>query len=153
MHIDHLVRHPELVPTIAAWHHEQFGYLNPVVTLEQRVARLSQLTDDSLPLTFLALSDHGETQGTASLVQSTLTHQHLGPWLSAVFVPPAHRGKGIASALSMRARIEASRMGHCKIFLFTPRNESLYARLGWRTMDTAQIGVTSVVVMEADTGA
>lgn len=44
-------------------------------------------------------------------------------------------------------------MGHRKIFLFTPRNESLYARLGWRTMDTAQLGVTSVVVMEADTGA
>ncbi|WP_415858345.1 GNAT family N-acetyltransferase [Burkholderia ubonensis] len=51
----------------------------------------------------MALSDDGEAQGTASLVQSTLTHQHLGPWLSAVFVPPAHRGKGIASALSMRA--------------------------------------------------
>ncbi|WP_431824260.1 GNAT family N-acetyltransferase [Burkholderia sp. F1] len=153
MHIDHLVRHPELIPTVATWQHEQFGYLNPVVTLEQRLARLRQLTDDSLPLTFLALSDHGDAQGTASLVQSTLTHQHLGPWLSAVFVPPVHRGKGIASALSMRARIEASRMGHRKIFLFTPRNESLYARLGWRTIDTAQIGVTSVVVMEADTGA
>ncbi|MBN3789080.1 GNAT family N-acetyltransferase [Burkholderia sp. Ac-20353] len=153
MHIDHLVQHPEFIPSVATWHHEAFGYLNPAVTLDQRVARLGQHADDSLPMTLLALSDHGDAQGVASLVQSTLTHQHLGPWLSAVFVPPVHRGKGIASELAIRARIEASRMGHRKIFLFTPRNESLYARLGWRTIDTAQIGATSAVVMEADTGA
>lgn len=101
MQIDHLANHAAFIPTVAAWHHEQFGYLNPATTLEQRVERLRQFTDDSVPLAFVAFTDSGEAQGTASLVQSTLTHKHLTPWLSAVFVPPVHRGKGIASEKSI----------------------------------------------------
>ncbi|MFZ6654011.1 GNAT family N-acetyltransferase [Undibacterium sp. TJN19] len=131
--------------------HGQFGYLNPLITLEQRLERLRLASENSLPLTLIALSDEGQVQGTASLNQSTLTHKHLSPWLSAIFVPPMYRGTGIASALATRARLEAARLGHQKIYLFTPHNASLYARLGWESFDTAQLADTTVTLMEAST--
>jgi len=69
--------------------------------------------------------------GSASILPATITHQHLTPWLSSVYVPEAHRGKGIASALSRRAASEAGKLGFDRLYLFTPRSEALYARLGW----------------------
>jgi hypothetical protein len=45
------------------------------------------------------------------------------------------RGKGIASALSLRAIIEAARLGFDRLYLFTPNNETLYARMDWKTFE------------------
>lgn len=148
MQIDYLARHAAFVPTVAAWHHEQFGYLNPAVTLAQRTERLRQSLDtQTLPLTLLALTDTGEPVGSTSITPATLTHAHLTPWLSSMFVCPGHRGAGIASAMARRALAECVRLGAEKLFLFTPHNESLYARLGWKTFDTANINGTPVAVM------
>jgi predicted N-acetyltransferase YhbS len=152
MRIEYLANNPALIPTVAAWQYEQFGYLSPATTLEQRVERLQKATaSDALPLTMIALSDCGMPMGSASLTQSTLTHNHLTPWLSAVFVRKAHRGKGIASTLAARALAEASRLGFEKLYIFTPLNEALYFRLGWRTFDTSQIRGIPVVLMECTT--
>ena len=136
--IDHLFHWPEYVPTIAGWQQDQFGYLNPLGTVRQREQRLREATDpDRLPIALVALSEENLLVGSATIMATTLTHKHLTPWLSSVFVPPACRGKGIASALSMRAVEEAARLGFEALYLFTPQSESLYARLGWRTFDHA----------------
>ena len=48
--------------------------------------------------------EHGDDRrseilaGSASILPTTITHSHLTPWLSSVYVPGEHRGKGIASA-------------------------------------------------------
>ncbi len=134
--IDHLFRWPQHVATIAAWQHRQFGYLNPATTIEQREQRLRDATGpDRLPVAIVALSMENLPIGSANILATTLTHQHLTPWLSSVFVPVEQRGKGLASALSLRAVEEAARLGFDELFLFTPHNESLYARLGWKTFD------------------
>jgi GNAT superfamily N-acetyltransferase len=147
--IDHLVRWPEHVPAIARWQHDEFGYLNPLTTLEQREHRLLEATDPGcLPVLFVALSSEGVLTGSASILATTLTHRHLSPWLSSVFVPSEHRGKGIASALSTRAFEEAARLGFEKLYLFTPRNETLYARLGWTTFDRTVHNGVSLAIME-----
>lgn len=44
----------------------------------------------------------------ATLLARTITHPHLTPWLSTVVVPPAFRGRGIASALSLHIACEAA---------------------------------------------
>lgn len=136
MHIDYLAHHPQHVPTIAQWQHTEFGDLNPAVTLEVRVERLrAACLTRQPPLALVALSDDGVPTGSASLLPATLTHPHLTPWLSTVVVPAPWRGRGIASALSMRVLREAARLGFDTLYLFTRHNESLYARLGWQTFD------------------
>ena len=148
MRILNLTERPAHIPLVASWHQIEFGYLPPSVALEERVERLRQSVESpSLPVVFVAVSDEGVPIGAASLQARTITHKHMTPWLSAVVVPPEHRNKGIASALALRALEEAADRGFENVYLFTPRNESLYARLGWKTMETTQHNGIPLAIM------
>jgi predicted N-acetyltransferase YhbS len=150
--IDYLARHEHYLPLIAEWQLAEFGYLNPADTLASRMTRLAgALQIGALPLAFVARSDDGELVGSASLLTSTVTHPHLSPWLSSVVVPPRFRGNGIASALSLWAVKEAHRLGFATLYLFTPRNESFCARLGWQTVEIATHGDTELTIMSRPT--
>ena len=100
----------------------------------------------SLPTTFIALQDDA-LLGSASLVRQTITHQHLSPWLSSVYVDPQYRGRGIASALVGRVEKAAAEMGSEKIYLFTPSSEKLYASLGWELMEYAKYNELKIAIM------
>ena len=150
--IDYLACHERYLPLIAEWQLAEFGYLNSADTLESRIARLGgALQTDGLPLALIAMSEEGQLVGSASVLASTVTHRHLSPWLSSVFVPSAFRGHGIASALSLQAVKEARHLGFETLYLFTPRNESLYARLGWARMEVATHRGTALTIMSRPT--
>lgn len=154
MRIDYLADNEAHLSTVAAWQQAQFGYLNPSVTLEQRTEKLRHsLQKERLPTTLVSLANDGRLLGFASVLPSTLTHKHLGPWLSSVFVPAEHRRKGVASALSLRAVTEAALAGFQEIYLFTPHNESLYARLGWTTFDRSELNGSPIALMARPTAA
>src|SRR4051812_894305 len=108
------------LPRLAEWQHAEFGYLNPSNTVQRYVERLSAcLLGIDLPKTFIAL--RGDTLlGSASLVRQTITHHHLSPWLSSVYVDPKYRGSGIASALVSEVEKAAAEIGSERIYLFTP---------------------------------
>lgn len=149
MKIEYLADYPAFVPTIAAWQQAQFGYLTPTATLEDRTERLRRsLQRDALPMALIALSETGTLLGSAGILPTTITHQHLTPWLSSVYVPDELRGKGIASALSLRAVVEAAQLGFERLYLFTPRSEPLYTRIGWQTFERIDYNGTSLVLME-----
>jgi GNAT superfamily N-acetyltransferase len=149
MRIEYLADHATLVPTVAAWQQAQFGYLTPTATLEDRAERLRRsLQKDALPMAFVALSANGTPLGSAGILPATITHSHLTPWLSSVYVLDEYRGKGIASALSLRAVADAARLGFDRLYLFTPRSESLYARIGWRTFERIDYNGTRLTLME-----
>ena len=149
MRICRLSERPDAVPLVARWHHAAFGALNPSRTLAQRVRWLEDsLQGSDLPLTLLACTADGVPAGCASLTAGTLTHAHLTPWLSLVYVRPESRLAGIGSALALRAAAECARSGHARLHLFTPRHEQLYRRLGWATFDRAEVNAVPVAVME-----
>ena len=149
MRIEYLADYPALVPTVAAWQQAEFGYLTPTLSPEDRTERLRRsLQKDALPMAFIALSANGTPLGSAGILATTITHRHLTPWLSSVYVLDEHRGKGVASALSLRAVAEAARLGFDRLYLFTPRSESLYARIGWRTFERIDYNGTALTLME-----
>jgi N-acetylglutamate synthase-like GNAT family acetyltransferase len=150
--IDYLARHERHLPLIAEWQMAEFGYLDPTVTLADRMTRLARaLQTTALPLALVALSRAGEPVGAAGLQVSTVTHDHLSPWLSSVVVPSCYRGQGVASALALSAVKEARRLGFRELYLFTPRNEALYARLGWQTLDVTMHRATRLTIMSRAT--
>jgi len=150
---EYLADHDVHLPQVAQWQHAQFGYLNPAGTLEQRADRLRDaLHRDRLPMALVAVSEEGRLVGSASILAATLTHQHLTPWLSSVFVPPEMRGRGVASALSLRAVGEAARLGFETLYLFTPHSQSLYARLGWKTFDSMVHNGQPLTLMQRPVG-
>jgi N-acetylglutamate synthase-like GNAT family acetyltransferase len=150
--ISYLADHEAFVPAIARWQHAQFGYLNPAGTIEQRAGRLCEcLQKDRLPMALVAIDQDMRLLGSASILTTTLTHKHLTPWLSSVFVAPDQRGRGIASALSLRANAEAARLGYETLYLFTPNNEHLYSRLGWTNFDTTSYSGVQLSIMSRNT--
>jgi hypothetical protein len=70
MQIVNLAERPEFVPTLAAWHHAQWGELNPQNTLEARIERMQRHLDgEPIPVTFVAVEDDAPV-GSASLCRS-----------------------------------------------------------------------------------
>ncbi|MEO8390069.1 MAG: GNAT family N-acetyltransferase [Polaromonas sp.] len=148
MRIEHLIDCQDHLEKVADWQQVEFGYLNPSVSVEQRQSRLrDSLQRAGLPLTIVAISEDGQPMGAASVLPKTITHAHLTPWLSAVVVSPEFRGKGIASALSLRAVAEAERLGFKTLNLFTPHNESLYRRIGWETVERSNHNGLPIAIM------
>jgi len=135
------------LPQLARLHHAEFGYLNPANTVERYVDRLNaSLQRSNLPTTLIALQQD-TLLGSASLIRQTITHEHLSPWLSSVYVDPQYRGRGIPSALVGRVEQAAAAMRCDNIYLFTPSSEKLYASLGWKLMEYAKHKELKIAIM------
>jgi predicted N-acetyltransferase YhbS len=150
--IERLADFPQYVDVIAGWQHAEFGYLDPMQALDERRAKLAEsLCAGGVATTLIALTADGTPVGSASLQSKTLVLPNLSPWLSMVVTREPLRGRGIASALSLAVVAEAKRLNFETIYLFTLEQESLYRRLGWKTIGAARIVERFAVVMSRPT--
>ncbi len=120
LRIEHLFGHPEHVPLVAGWIYDEFWRDKPGYSVEVFEGLLRQAGDpDRIPLSLLALAD-GAPAGTVNLVHSDSQRRpDLHPWLAALFVAPAHRGRGIGGALCRALVAEAGRLGVSDLYLGT----------------------------------
>jgi N-acetylglutamate synthase-like GNAT family acetyltransferase len=149
MRIEYLADYPELVPVIAQWHHDQWSYMNPGRSISERISEYrKQHGRRQIPTPVVALVED-QPVGSASLIKHDMdTHEELTPWLASVFVSPQHRGRGIGSSLVQRIEKEAESLGIEVLYLFTPDQESLYARLQWKVLFHEEYKGERVVVMK-----
>jgi predicted N-acetyltransferase YhbS len=151
MELIHLKEHPEFIPTLAEWHHDQWADYNPGDSVERRVSLFeAEVEADGLERTFVAVS--GDTLlGSASLVEHDMhTRMDLTPWLASVYVAVERRKKGIGSTLVRHIVAEAASLGHSALYLFTPDQEKLYAGLGWSLMEETEFEGHRVTIMKID---
>jgi predicted N-acetyltransferase YhbS len=136
MRIENLNGHPDFIPTLAAWHHAQWGELNPAKTLETRITAIQKhLSGAPIPVTFVAV-EGDEPLGSASLVEHDLpSRMDLMPWLASVYVVPGRRRRGIGGKLVRRVMEEAARLDVETLYLFTLDQERFYAELGWSLLE------------------
>src|SRR5258708_2239346 len=115
MQIVYLADHPEFLPTLATWHHGEWGYIKPGDTVEARQQRLEKECGHcEVPTTVIAL-DNGKLLGSAMLLEDDMdTRKDLSPWLASVFVAPERRREGIGAALIERIRDEARALGFAR---------------------------------------
>jgi GNAT superfamily N-acetyltransferase len=151
MHIGLLADHPLLVPVISGWHFDEWSERYPGTTRTAWAAELAGWCErDQLPITFVALVD-AEAVGSASLVVCDMdTRPDLSPWLAAVYVLPAYRRRGIATALVTHALAQARRFDVRQLYLWTESAASLYSRLGWRPLAKEVYQGKPVLVMLRD---
>lgn len=83
--------------------------------------------------------ENGEVVGTASIVPHENPDDEFGPWVSGVYVPTEHRGKGIATALMKRLESEAIRLGSWRLLLRAAAPK-LYIQLGYRPIGAISNG-------------
>jgi len=144
----YLQDHPEFLPIIAAWHHEEWAYIRPGDTIAARQKRLAaECGHCEIPTSLVALID-GSVAGSISLLAEDMdTHPELTPWLASLYVAPQRRRQGIGAALVKRLTEEARNVGVSKLYLYTPSEERFYARLGWRTLEQTSYAGKPATVM------
>jgi GNAT superfamily N-acetyltransferase len=152
MRIEFLDQHPGLVPTLAAWHHAQWGDLYDHWTLEVAHAELADhALRRSLPTTLVLLE--GETLlGSVSLVLEDAPElcDQGSPWLASLYVLPEARGRGMGARLVRAAVATAAEQGVTELFLFTPEHAGFYERLGWRHLVRTALKGTPVDLMQIE---
>jgi GNAT superfamily N-acetyltransferase len=90
----------------------------------------------AIPRTLVLLVDD-EPVGTASLTAHDLDERpDLTPWLAGMFVASHVRGRGYAARLVAAVEEEARRASITTLWLYTNTAERIYARVGWRTVET-----------------
>jgi GNAT superfamily N-acetyltransferase len=118
-----------------------YWYANSGILFSAVFADYQRRADfSSLPVTWVAVED-GKPVGIVSLKEyDLLSHKHLTPWLSALYVIPEYRKRGIARKLIETVIDYASSLGYSSVHLFTDNRkndylERYYSSLGWSTIE------------------
>jgi GNAT superfamily N-acetyltransferase len=146
--IGYLADHQSFIPELARLHYAEWSALRPEESLEGRRERLrASCGRRSIPTGVVAF-EGGTLLGSAMLTAHDMdTRMDLSPWLAGVFVVSEHRRKGIGSALVARIVEESRALGVTRLYLYTPKAERLYARLGWTLLERANYRAMEVAIM------
>lgn len=150
MKVKNLVERPECLEKLCRWHHEEWSYLNPGRTLEQRILETSEnLAGRDIPSTYIAEDDDGNVIGSASIVASDMPERpELFPWLASVYVDANHRKKGAGRAVVLKVMEHARKAGIATMYLYTPDREHFYRHMGWETIEKMKYHGADVTLMK-----
>lgn len=151
MEIDYLANHQESVPQIAGWFYEEWSNLYPNRTRDDfdNLVR-ARARKDKLPLALVAV-ESGMVVGTISLKMQDMNDRNAYvPWVAGLYVVKEWRSRGIGTKLVQAVEGKAREMGIRKLFLYTPKSERFYSRLGWCIIGHTGYRGTPVSLMEKE---
>ncbi|GLQ10899.1 hypothetical protein GCM10007913_28310 [Devosia yakushimensis] len=130
-----LIDHEEALGPLVALYETQWPDWYNARGASARADLSERLQRERLPLGIVALID-GMAVGTCALtVTSGGLVTERSPWLGGLMVDPAFRRQGVARLLLARARREARRLGHKRLYALTADAVRLFARAGWIETD------------------
>lgn len=135
-----LADHLHWIPTLAGWHHAEWGSLTGAASPSAYEAMLARAaTGRTVPSVIIALED-GALAGSISLLACDLPRRwQWTPWLAQLFVAPAHRRGGLGASLVRAALRRTQDCGYPAAYLYTSGTlPDYYARRGWRALDTVE---------------
>ena len=156
MQIESLAGHRHLATLLGAWHFAEWGHLYPPEVWNAEIAMAefegmaSATSADRTWIAFEGDSRRAEdVLGSVSLMASDdlAGYDHLTPWLASMFVAPAARGRGVASALVAHLLSEARGAGHTEVYLFTAGQKVFWSARGWRVIAEVESAGHPAVVM------
>ena len=107
-------------------------------------------TDNALPRWYLMLRDDNIIGGFGLIDNDFMVRTDLYPWMCALFIEPAERGKQLGEKLLRHSRYEAALLGFNKVYLNTD-HVGYYEKYNWSYMgDFAHQSGTDARVYEAD---
>lgn len=152
MDVRFLAELPGLAPTLARWHHAQWGHLYTDWSLQHATDELvDHASRRTLPTTLVAM-DGDQVLGSVSLVNEDAPEfrEQGDAWLASLYVVPEARGRGLG-ALLVRALVRfAAAQKVARLWLFTSEHAAFYARLGWRPQGSATLRGIPVQLMDIE---
>ncbi len=151
MNIEYLADHKDVIPILAQWFYDEWGYLYPDRTLEDVERHISERTNkNKIPVTMIAFKGK-ELVGTVCLkVNDMDTRLDLTPWLAGLYVSASRRKEGIGSELVLAIEKKARVLGVKKLYLYTPESESFYSNLGWHVKERIKYHGYPVTIMQKE---
>lgn len=145
-HIVAVSDRPELAPVVARWRVNAFFDYPGGYTVEEMTALI--LAPPAGPEETFVLLDQDQPAGTAGLMREDLeARPDLTPWLGGLFVQPAFRGRGYATALIRQIKAFALAASVPVLWLYTSNAEPFYICLGWQREGIEQENGHEVVLM------
>jgi len=140
---------PGLTALVAEWRVQAFFDRPGGYTVEEMTALI--LKPPGGPNETFVLFDGGQAVGTAGLMRSDLeSRPDLTPWLGGLYVEPAFRGRGHATALVRQVEDLARAVPVPTLWLYTLSADRLYLRLGWQHAGVEQEDGRDVILMRRD---
>ena len=136
----HLMELPQAPAILERWFIEAWGpWYGPGGAGDAKADLAAYRSRDAIPICLLALDGDGEILATASLkADSVGSEPGMGPWLAAVLVAEAHRGKGIGTVLVKAIEAEAARLGYGQLYSSTDSAGRILERCGWQACGTTE---------------
>jgi len=134
LRIGFLADDPKDFETFVFWLYEEWSRPRGESLQTRRQTLGKQRNVDHLPI---ALTAYWQDQpaGIVSLRSADLRSRlEFSPWLSALYVDAAFRGKGVGRALVHAVEELARWLGYEELYLFTPDRQSFYLELGWELL-------------------
>lgn len=129
VHISEVAIHIE---TLSKWMCNEWGTDNNIEFFKSILDH--SLDKNNLPQTFVAMKNNMPI-GTIGIWRCDMvSRQDLYPWLSALYVLPEYRNKGIGKKLQNKLIDYAKELGYEKLYLYTDI-EGYYEKNGWEFLD------------------
>lgn len=132
--IEPLSAHRALISMLVGHLHREWHDFSPWTDPTAIERRLQQASGESpFPYTAIAISASGAFLGTGSIKLNELpSHPDKTHWLGEVYVPALNRGRGIGTRLIEHLLDYCWRHDVRFVYLYTPDQQALYIKLGWR---------------------
>jgi N-acetylglutamate synthase-like GNAT family acetyltransferase len=139
------------IPAIAGWLFDEWDHLRPGSNVSDVIKRLaSRCKAERIPSVHVA-EINAMPVGTISLVEYEMDiRTNLNPWVTAVYIHPDYRNRGIGSALVRHIETVAIELGVENLYLFTPDKQRMYATLGWKVIENLAYRQMDVSIMAKD---
>ncbi len=146
--IDLLGHHRDAIPMVARWHWDEWGADYPDSSLDEWTEQLTRKTrTDGLPCSWIAYVDANPVGSVVLELDGVEPRPELKPDLGGLYVLPNYRGHGIGSSLVKACEAGARSFGVLDLYLYTESAETLYARLGWETMERGRFLGHPIAIM------
>lgn len=119
MTVINIRKNPEYVSRGIAYFQEQWATEQSKAVYTDCITR-SVAAKNPLPVWYLLVDEAGEIAGCAGLITNDfISCGDLWPWLCALYVGEAHRGRGLGGLLIGHIRADAAKMGFSHLYLCT----------------------------------
>ena len=146
VHIATVSDQPALAPLVARWRVTAFFNRPGGYTVAEMTALI--LMPDAGPNETFVLFEGETPAGTVGLMARDLeSRPDLTPWLGGLYVEPAFRGKGYASALVTHVEERTRAAAVSALWLYTRNAEGFYLRRGWERAGVEQEAGDDVILM------
>jgi GNAT superfamily N-acetyltransferase len=142
-------KQPDLAALVAEWRVRAFFDGPGGYTVDEMTTLI--ISPPSGPNETFVLFYGDRAVGTVGLMRSDLESRlDLTPWLGGLFVEPAYRGRGHATALVRQVEEFARAALVPVLWLYTLHAEGLYLRLGWQYAAVEQADGHDVILMRRE---